>query len=102
MGRPHRKVGTALKQMQNTGLKVNTEKCFFGHSEFEYLGYWVTRDSIKSLPKKVDAIKNITTLRKKKKVHSFIRVINYYTDMWVCRSEIIAPLTTQPMPWPDP
>ena len=54
MGRPHRKVDIALKRLQNVDLKVNAEKSFFGHSELEYLGYWVTRNGIMPLPKKVD------------------------------------------------
>ena len=56
MGRPYKKGGIALKRLQNTDLKVNAEKSFFGYSELEYLSYWVTRDGIKPLPKKVDAI----------------------------------------------
>ena len=46
------------------------------------------------LPKKVDAIKNIATPKTKKQLRSFIGIINYYRDMWVRRSEILAPLTT--------
>ena len=86
------KVGIALKRLQNADLKVNAEKSFFGHSELEYLGYWVTRDG-KPLSEKVDASKNKAHPRNKKELHSFIGVINYYRDMWVRRSEILAPLT---------
>ena len=87
------KVGIALRRLQSAGLKVNAEKSFFGHSELEYLGYWVTRNGIMPLPKKVDAIKNIATPKTKKQLRSFIGIINYYRDMWVRRSEILAPLT---------
>ena len=87
------KVGIALRRLQKAGLKVNAEKSFFGHSELEYLGYWVTRNGIMPLPKKVDAIKNIATPKTKKQLRSFIGIINYYRDMWVRRSEILAPLT---------
>ncbi|MCP4270932.1 MAG: hypothetical protein GY781_03065, partial [Gammaproteobacteria bacterium] len=88
------KVGIALRRLQKAGLKVNAEKYFFGHSELEYLGYWVTRNGIMPLPKKIDAIKNIATPKTKKQLRSFIGIINYYRDMWVRRSEILAPLTT--------
>ena len=73
-------------------MATKAEKSFFGHSALEYLGYWVTRDGIKPLPKKVAAIKNIAPPRNKKKLRSFIGVINYYRDMWVRRSEILASL----------
>ena len=72
------------------------KKSFLGHSELEYLDYWVTRDGITPLPKKVDAIKNIAPPRNKKELCSFIGVINYYRDMRMRRSEILAPLTNIP------
>ena len=66
------KVGIALRRLQKAGLKVNADKSFFGQSELEYLGYWVTRNGIMPLPKKVDAIKNIATPKTKKQLRSFI------------------------------
>ena len=81
MGRPYREVGITLKRLQNAGLKENEETSFFGHSELEYLGYWVTRDGIKPLPKKVDTIKNVAPPRNKKELRSVIGVINYCRDM---------------------
>jgi RNase H-like domain found in reverse transcriptase len=56
----------------------------------EYLGYWITRDGIKPLPDKVKAILAIDALRNRK----FIGIINYYRDMWVRRSHVLAPLAS--------
>ena len=39
--------------LKAAGLKVNTKKSFFGKSELEYLGYWITREGIQPVPKKV-------------------------------------------------
>ena len=48
-----------FKRLKDVGLKVNAKKSFFGRSELEYLGYWVTRQGIMPVPKKVDAIQAI-------------------------------------------
>jgi len=39
--------------LKAAGLKVNTKKSSFGKSELEYLGYWITREGIQPVPKKV-------------------------------------------------
>ena len=46
------------------------------------------------IPKKVQAIKNIATPTNKRQLRRFIGMVNYYRDMWVRRSETLAPLTT--------
>ena len=72
---------------------MNAKKSFFGRPELEYLGYWITRQGIQPLPKKVLAITNIKTPTTTKEVRSFVGMINYYRDMWIRQSEILSPLT---------
>jgi hypothetical protein len=88
------------------GLKVNANKSHFAVSEIEYLGYWITRNGIQPLPKKVEAIQCIAPLTTRKQVQSFSGLINYYRDMWPRQSEILAPLTCLtskdvPFQWTD-
>ena len=45
------------------------------------------------IPKKVQAIQDIATPKAKKQLRKFIGMVNYYRDMWVRRSETLAPLT---------
>ena len=45
------------------------------------------------MPKKVLAIQNIATTTNKRQIHRFIGMVNYYRDMWIRRSETLAPLT---------
>ena len=45
------------------------------------------------MPKKVAAIKNIATPINKRQLRRFIGMVNYYRDMWIRRSETLAPLT---------
>ena len=89
-----KQVERVLRRLQKAGLKVNAKKSFFGRHELEYLGYWITRGGVMPIPKKVDAIKNIATPKTKRELRRFIGMVNYYRDMWVRRSEILAPLTS--------
>ena len=96
------KLDTIFQRLSNAGLKVNARKSFFGRSELEYLGYWITRDGIQPVTKKVEAIKNLATPKNKRELRHFIGMINYYRDMWIRRSEILAPLaalTSKNVPW---
>jgi hypothetical protein len=86
------KLDEVFRRLQNAGLKVNATKSF-GHPEVEYLGYWVTRDGIQPLPKKVDAIQAIAPPKTKKELRRLIGMCNFYRDMWQRRAEVLTPLT---------
>ena len=53
------KVEITLKRLHKTGLKVCAKKCKFARSELEYLGYLITREGVKPMPKKTKAILEI-------------------------------------------
>jgi hypothetical protein len=61
--------------------------------EIEYLGYILTRDGIKPQPKKVWAILALNLPNNVKELRHFLRMVQYYRDMWVRCSEMLAPLT---------
>ena len=82
-----------MERIQQAGLKVNPQKSFFAQPELEHLGYWITREGIMPTPQKVKAIQKIAVPTKKKQLRSFIGMVNYYRDMWIRRSDILAPLT---------
>ncbi len=93
---------TVFSRLRDAGLKIHAKKSFFGRTELEYLGYWITREGVQPLPKKVQAILNIKSSTNKKQLRSFIGMVNYYRDMWVHISEILAPLaalTAKTIPW---
>ena len=47
-----------LEKLETAGLKINATKSCFAVREFEYLGYWISQDSIQPLAATVEAIKN--------------------------------------------
>ena len=87
------KLETVLNCLQEAGLKVNLCKSFFGKDQLEYLGYIITRDGIKPISSKVDAISKIAVPKNRKQLRKFIGIVNYYRNMWPHRSEVLAPLT---------
>ena len=88
------KLAEVLKRLREAGLKVNAKKSFFGQPEVEYLGYWITRDGIQPVTGKINAIANIAPPKTKKELRKFIGIVNYYRDMWVRRSHVLAPLAS--------
>ena len=89
-----KKVDQVLARLQAVGLKINIHKSAFCRTECEYLGYWITRNGIKPLSKKVEAINKIASPTTRKQLRSFIGMVNYYRDMWQGRSELLAPLSS--------
>ena len=67
-----------FSRLQEAGLKVNATKSFFAKSELEYLGYWISREGIKPLSKKVEAITNLAPPKNCRQVRRFIGLVNYY------------------------
>ena len=47
------KLEEVFQRISDAGLKINAKKSFFGCDELEYLGYWMTRDGIQPIPKKL-------------------------------------------------
>ena len=87
------KVEVVLQRLHDAGLKVNASKSFFAQSELEYLGYWISRDGIRPVTKKVEAINNLAPPKTRKELRKFIGMVNHYRDMWAHRSDILAPLS---------
>ena len=79
-------------KFQEAGIKVNAKIFFFSKAETEYLGYMITCNGIKPVPKKVAGLLKIDRPTKKKELCHFISMVNYYRDMWKHRSHILAPL----------
>ena len=87
------KLDKVLQRLGEAGLQVNADKSFFGKTETEYLGFWITREGVRPVSKKVEALKNLKPPCNIKQLRRFMGLINYYRDMWVRRSHVFAPLS---------
>jgi Reverse transcriptase (RNA-dependent DNA polymerase) len=66
---------TVLTRLQEAGLKVNATKSFFGKSELEYPGFWITRAGIQPLPQKINAILQIDAPATNRNLRWFIGMV---------------------------
>ena len=82
-----------LQRLAEVGLKVNIENSFFGQTETEYLGFWVSNNGLRPLSHKVEAIKSIDVPTKLCDVWRFVGLVNYYRYMWRKRAHTLSPLT---------
>jgi hypothetical protein len=87
------KMETVLTRLRDAGLKVNAAKSLFCAHEIEYLDYTLTRGGIKPQPKKVQAILMLNPPKNVKELRHFLRMVQYYRDMWARHSKMLAPLT---------
>ena len=65
-------------RLNNAGLTLALDKCNFGVSELDYLGYSVDSSGIKPIPKKIEAIQNFPIPVKQKQLLGFLGALNYY------------------------
>jgi hypothetical protein len=93
------KMETVLTRLRSTGLKVNAAKSLFCAHEIEYLAYILIRDGIKPQLKKVQAILALNMPNNVKELRHFLGMVQYYRDMWVRHSEMLAPLTNLVGEW---
>ena len=87
------KLRKVLTRLREAGLKVNADKSKFCAHETEYLGYILTRDGIKPQSNKIEAILAIHPPTNVKELRRFLGMVQYYRDMWMRRSDMLAPLT---------
>ena len=87
------KLEQVLIRLRDAGLRVNIDKCLFASDEIEYLGYILTRTGIKPQAKKVSAILALLPPKNVKQLRRFLGMVQYYRDLWLRRSHLLAPLT---------
>jgi Reverse transcriptase (RNA-dependent DNA polymerase) len=88
------KLEMVLARLSTAGMRVNASKSKFFAELIVYLGYWITRNGIQPVYKKVKAILKIKAPKTRKELRQFIGIVNYYRNMWFCKSELLAPLTS--------
>ena len=86
-------LSTVLRRLRRAGLRINAEKSSFFSPEIEYLGYLLTKEGIKPVHKKIQAVLDLQAPTTLKQLRSFLGMVQFYRDMWKRRSHILAPLT---------
>lgn len=67
-----------LKKFREHGLTLNLKKCHFLKTEIEFLGYKISKDSIKPSDNKIEAVKKFPTPKTVHQVRQFLGLISYF------------------------
>ena len=79
-----------FRRIQESGLKLNRDKCEFRKTEIEYFGHVITSEGIRPSGSRVDAMEtptNLTDLRR------FIGMVNYLGRFIPDLTSLISPMT---------
>ena len=63
-----------LTRLSEAGLRINASKSHFCQTELEYLGYWITRNGIRPVTKKVEAIQKLKPPTTRKELRRFFGI----------------------------
>jgi hypothetical protein len=88
------KLEMVLARLSTDGMRDKAFKSKFFSEQIKYLGYWITRKGIQPVNNKVVVILKIKAPTTRKELRQFIGIVNYYRNMWFCRSELLAPMTS--------
>ena len=82
-----------MNRLKQAGLRINADKSTFAESSIEYIGYLLTREVIKPVPKKVQPILDLSPPSNIKELRRVLGVIKNYRDLWEKHSHLLTPLT---------
>ena len=69
---------TIFQRLSDNGITLALDKCEFGQSTVEYLGYQVSSTGIRPLKRKIDAIDRIPAPNTQKSLLHFLGALNYF------------------------
>ena len=81
-----------LNQCRKVGLKLNTDKCIFKSESIPFFGHVISREGIKPDPKKIKAVKTMTTPMSKLELQRFLGLCNYLAIYVPSLSVVLQPL----------
>lgn len=78
--------------LQSHGLIVRPQKCEFGLKETSFIGRLVSRDGIRSLPAKTEAVMQFPCLSDSHGFSKFLGLVNYYHGFVAGAVKLLSPL----------
>ena len=88
-----RTLDEAMKNLIDSGMKINIEKCQFGIKKLTYLEFELNKDGYKPDPVKSEGITKVIEPNTLKGVRSFMGMANFYRLLIPKFSQLTKPLT---------
>ena len=83
---------SALKRLQDTGLKANNEKCEFFRDRVQFCGHEIDRRGMHKTQKKIEAVVSAPRPENVSQLRSFLGFVNYYNHFFPNASTVLHPL----------
>ena len=74
-------VSKVLEKLKEAGMQLNIDKSYFAKSSVDYLGYIISRESIKPQPSKSQFIVDMPRPKTVTKAKRFAGMVNFYRDL---------------------
>ena len=81
-----------FQRLREFSLRINLNKCEFGKSELEYLGYQISHEGCASTPDKVRAITEFSQPKEIVVLRRFLGMANFYRKSLPHAAKVQAPL----------
>ena len=88
-----RTLDEAMKNLIDSGMKINIEKCQFGIKKLTYLGFELDKNGYKPDPIKSEGINKVNEPSTLKGVKSFMGMADFYRLLIPKFSQLTKPLT---------
>lgn len=83
-----------FKTLETANMKIQLDKCEFLQSQIEFLGFIISKEGIKTNPKKIQAIVDLPIPKTLKELRSFLGMSGYYRRFIKDYAKLAKPLTS--------
>lgn len=83
-----------FQTLEQANMKIQLDKCEFFQEQVEFLGFIISRDGIKTNPKKVKAIREFPPPKTVKELRSFLGMAGFYRRFIQDYAKLAKPLTS--------
>ena len=85
-----------FSRVHKAGLKINAKKCSFVSKHIPYLSHIITREGVKTDPKKIQVIMDLQCPKTTTDCIKIASMVQQYYNKWKCCSHVLAHIMESP------